>query len=85
MKTENLLNVLNEIIIELKSTGKKQSADFFSLRYDNIKSLNNHLEAIEELSTCRAMAQYANFSITVGNKLDKIVSYATTILSEYRM
>lgn len=29
MKTENLLNVLNEIIIELKNNGKKQSADFF--------------------------------------------------------
>ncbi|MDE9612436.1 hypothetical protein NFK58_15830 [Citrobacter portucalensis] len=81
MKTENLLNVLNEIIIELKNNGKKQSADFFSLRYNNIKNLNNHLESIEELSTCRAMAQYANFSITEERKLDKIVDYATAILA----
>lgn len=80
MKTENLLNVLNEIIIELKNN-KKTVCWFFSLRYNNIKKLNNHLESIEELSTCRAMAQYANFSITEERKLDKIVDYATAILA----
>lgn len=82
MKIESLLNVLNEIVIELKNNEKKQSADFFSLRYDNIKNLNNHLESIKELSTCRAMAQYANFSITEEKILDKIVDYATAILAE---
>ncbi|MBN6046608.1 hypothetical protein JYK13_21775 [Citrobacter sp. ku-bf4] len=85
MKTKNLLNALDEIIIELKNNGKIQSANFFLLRYENIKNLNNHLESIKELSTCRAMAQYANFSIAEENKLDKIVDYATAILAEYKI
>ncbi|EDV5312496.1 hypothetical protein RM843_001016 [Salmonella enterica] len=67
LKTKNLLNALDEIIIELKNNGKKQSANFSLLRYENIKNLNNHLESIKELSTCRAMAQYANFSIAEEN------------------
>lgn len=84
MKIESLLNVLNEIVIELKNNGKKQSADFFSLRHENIKNLNKHLESIKELSTCRVMAQYANFSITEEKILGKIVDYATAILAEYK-
>ncbi|HEX4501525.1 MAG TPA: hypothetical protein VH187_10290 [Scandinavium sp.] len=83
MKTERLLNALDEIIIELNKNGKKQSADFFSSRYFKIKDANNNLEPIKELATCRAMAQYADFSITEESKLDKIIDYATVILTEH--
>lgn len=82
MNTENLLSVLDEMILELKNN-KKQST-YFSLRHDNIKNLTDYLESIKELSTCRAMAQYANFSVTEEEKLDKIVESATAILAEYK-
>lgn len=64
---------------------EKNAADYFTLRYENIKTSNNHLESIKELSTCRAIAQYANFSISEENKLDKIVTYAVELLKELKI
>lgn len=85
MKTKKLLDALNEIIIELRSSGKKNAVDYFTLRYNNIKKSNNPLESIKELSTCRAMAQYAGFSITEENNLDKIVAYAVELLKDHKI
>lgn len=85
MKTENLLNALDEIIIELKINGKKQSANFFFLRYKGIKDSSNGLEYVKELATCRAMAQYANFSIVEERKLDKVVDCAINILGKNKI
>ena len=85
MKIEYLLCALDEMVIELTKNGRKCSADFFSLKYRNIKSSVNCLESIKELSTSRSMAQYANFSIEEEEKLNEIVSLATDILTEHGM
>ncbi|OAT34696.1 hypothetical protein M975_0074 [Buttiauxella brennerae ATCC 51605] len=85
MKTDKLLDALNELIIELQNNKKQQSADFFLLRHNNIQTLNNHMESIKELSTCRAMAQYGNFSAVEENNLDRVVHYAIAILNEKKI
>lgn len=82
MKIEILLNALDEMIVILNSSGKKESADFFSLKYSNIKNSQNPLKFIEELSKCRAMAQYANFSLVEENKLDSIIELTVDILKK---
>lgn len=82
MKIDNLLSALDEMVIELKNGGKKSSADYFTLKYNILKTSDNHLETIKELSTCRSMAQYANFSTAEENKLDKIVACCLYILKE---
>ncbi|WP_318363486.1 hypothetical protein [Enterobacter sp.] len=85
MITENLLNSLNELIAALNNSNKKSSADFFMLRYEAIKKSNNALESIKELSTCRAMAQYANFALAEESKLDTVVDCAIDILKKHNL
>lgn len=84
MKIENLLNAINELIVELNNSGKKASADFFMLKYEAIKKQNDALESIKELSMCRAMAQYANFSLAEESKLDTVVECAIDILKKHK-
>jgi hypothetical protein len=65
MNLNNLKNALEQIIFELNANGKHESANFFQTRYDQIINFGDKIpfEVVESLSTCRAMSQYANFSL----------------------
>ncbi|WP_426727804.1 hypothetical protein [Enterobacter cloacae complex sp. 330C8] len=65
MNLNNLKNALEQVIFELNANGKHESANFFQTRYDQIINFGDKIpfEVVESLSTCRAMSQYANFSL----------------------
>lgn len=80
MKVENLLVSLSELVTHLYEGGKDDSANFFSHK---IKQINNSLEdkqkldlIIQELMTCKAIAQYANFSLSEEKYLAKVIDDA---------
>lgn len=54
---------------------------FFQTRYDQIINFGDKIpfEVVESLSTCRAMSQYANFSLREEKLLDDVVNYALDI------
>ena len=81
MNLNNLKNALEQIIFELNSNGKYESANFFQTRYDQIINFGDKIpfEVVESLSTCRAMSQYANFSLREEKLLDDVVNYALDI------
>lgn len=82
MNIDHLLNKIEILIATLKKDGKTQSAKFFLEQYEKIKTQKEdlHKDALERLSTCRAMAQYANFSINEENILGDIILYANELL-----
>ena len=84
-KMSELLKSLTEISAELRKTGKVESAEFFSSRGRIIGDAGSApsavADAIQELATCRAMAQYADFSLTEERLLETVVTDATACLS----
>lgn len=84
-KMSELLKSLSNLSAELRKTGKIESAEFFSCRERIIEDRNSTpnavKDAIRELTTCRAMAQYADFSLTEEGLLEIVVSDATACLS----
>lgn len=85
-KMSELLKSLSEISAELRKTGKIDSAEFFSSRERIIGDAGSApravKDAVQELATCRAMAQYADFSLTEERLLDVVVSQAAARLPE---
>lgn len=81
MNLNNLKNALEKIIFELNANGKHESAKFFQTRYDQIIVFRDKIpfKTIESLSSCRAMGQYANFSVREEELLDDVVNYAFDI------
>lgn len=77
----NLIKSLERIISELSGNGKKESALFFTVRYNEIIKHGNKVpsEIIDALSTCRAMSQYANFSQLEESLLDNVVNDAIVV------
>lgn len=77
----NLLFSLEKMISELNLSGKKESACFFFHHYDEIRKHGDKIpcETISELSSCRAMSQYANFSLTEEKLLDNVVANALIV------
>ncbi|AOR63365.1 hypothetical protein [Pectobacterium wasabiae] len=78
MKISNELIISFEnLIIELNNNGKNENASFFIDKLVKLKdmnlSLNNKIKTMEELSRCRAMAQYANFSYYEENMLSDLI------------
>lgn len=72
------------IIDALHKRKKNKSADFFLKKLDIIKkhaivSQETHL-VLKELSTCRAMAQYADFSLNEEDYLNNIINESIHIL-----
>jgi len=80
-----LLKSLGEISAELRKTGKIESAEFFSSRGRIIGDASSApravKDAIKELATCRAIAQYADFSMSEERLLETVVTDATACLS----
>ncbi|WP_143189414.1 hypothetical protein [Paraburkholderia lycopersici] len=79
-----LLNCLDEIYDELVKSGKIDSAQFFlkhRVEIDKMRNDPNKLkDVIRDLTTCRAMAQYANFSLKEEALLDEVVSSSSACL-----
>ena len=77
----NLIKSLQRIISELNGNGKKESALFFTVRYNEIIMHGDKVssEIIDTLSTCRAMSQYANFSLLEESLLDNVVNDAVVV------
>jgi hypothetical protein len=80
-----LLKSLGNISAELRKTRKIESAEFFACREKIIADVNAPSRAVEdairEVATCRAMAQYVDFSLTEERLLEAVVSDATACLS----
>ncbi|MGP3591500.1 hypothetical protein [Vagococcus sp. WN89Y] len=78
---KSLLLALESIVSELKRSGNNESASFFLLRYDELKRHSDKIpqKIIEELTTCRAMSQYANFTLKEEELLDIVVDNAIAI------
>jgi len=77
----DLINSLELLINALNKSNKKQSAVFFSAKLNEIKKGENNLKPIlDELSKCRAMAQYAGFSFLEEKLLDNVVGNATKMI-----
>lgn len=76
-----LFFALEKIVFELKKNGKSESSSFFALRYEALKKYNNRApyNVIEELSTCKAISQYANFSLKEEGLLDAVVDSAIAV------
>jgi hypothetical protein len=77
----NLIKSLERIISELNGNGKRESALFFTVRYNEIIKYGDKVpsEIIDTLSTCRAMSQYANFSLLEESLLDDVVNDAIVV------
>nr|WP_071819520.1 hypothetical protein [Erwinia sp. Ejp617] len=82
MSIDNLLLSLEKIISELNKSGKIQSRSFFISHYDAIKASARGIpqDAIRELSTCRAMAQYADFTYKEEELLNSVVNNAIALI-----
>jgi hypothetical protein len=86
--SENLLLVyLDDLSLQLLNSGKKDAAIFFSERRDIIRRLGlNNLdvkEVLKELTTCRAMAQYGNFSMSEEKLLEQVVIAAINVFNSF--
>lgn len=77
----NLIKSLEGIISELNANGKRESALFFTVRYNEIIKHGEKLpsEIVDALLTCRAMSQYDNFSQLEESLLDNVVTDAIAV------
>ncbi|MDG6399370.1 hypothetical protein QCD79_05140, partial [Pseudomonas quasicaspiana] len=59
-----LLAALDKLIPALKSTGKMGPAEFFAKKSIELQAGDTADVAIQELSTCSAIAQYGDFTFS---------------------
>ncbi|AOR61106.1 hypothetical protein F6Q07_10155 [Pectobacterium parmentieri] len=79
MKIPNELTIsLENLIIELSNNGQSENASFFIDKLVKLKDINlslkNKIIIMEELSRCRAIAQYANFSYYEESILGDVIN-----------
>lgn len=83
--TNNLLSLEqagNELILSLRKSGKHECAKFFQgllFQFAN-GSQSERDDALESISKCAAIAQYADFSPDEERRLHQLVSVAISIL-----
>ncbi|BDR55733.1 hypothetical protein [Xylocopilactobacillus apis] len=77
MNIERLLGSLNVLVAALDKGGKTAPANFFS---DKIKQIQSSCDdpgeldsVLQELTSCRAMAQYGDFSSSEEKCLDTVI------------
>ncbi|MCQ3001625.1 hypothetical protein NLO98_17885 [Pseudomonas syringae] len=75
-KTPDLPAALDELILALKSTGKIGPADFFAKKSIELQATATADAAIQELSTCSAIAQYGDFTFSEERLLEEVVEAA---------
>ncbi|RKO81327.1 hypothetical protein C5E04_00320 [Pectobacterium parmentieri] len=79
MKIPNELTIsLENLIIELSNNGQSENASFFIDKLVKLKDINlslkNKIIIMEELSRCRAISQYANFSYYEESILGDVIN-----------
>ncbi|WP_248799115.1 hypothetical protein [Pseudomonas sp. MWU13-2105] len=75
-----LLTALDRLIAQLRKS-RNESVPFFIDKAVELSAAGDVREALERLSTCRAMAQYGNFSDTEESRLEAVVDAATACLA----
>jgi len=84
MPLSPLLSTLDTLIAQLQKS-RNESARFFIDKAAELKAASagsgDAREALERLSTCRAMAQYGNFSYTEESQLEAVVDAAASCLA----
>jgi hypothetical protein len=79
-----LINLLQLLIDVLNKNRKVQLAIFFEKKRDEITLYENDIkqtrQTLKLLSTCRAMAQHADFSLIEEKYLDDIINESIFIL-----
>ncbi|WP_338522063.1 hypothetical protein NUH87_17725 [Pseudomonas batumici] len=84
MSLSTLLTALDTLIAQLQKS-RNESAQFFIDKAAELKAASagsgDAREALKRLSTCRAMAQYGNFSYTEENLLEAVVDAAADCLA----
>ena len=85
MSLDLLIHYLYSLSSELVKTGKKDTAMFFSERCNILENSgidsSDAKDALKELTTCRAIAQYGNFSFKEEEILDKAIEEAIDLCS----
>ncbi|TKY81340.1 hypothetical protein R0L47_13035 [Pectobacterium polonicum] len=76
--SNELIVSLENLIVELNKSGKNETANFFVEKLRLLTclelSVDDKIKIIEELSRCRAMAQYANFTYYEESVLDDLIN-----------
>ena len=80
MSLDLLIQYLGSLSSELSKSGKKDTAMFFTERCNILENSGidscDAKDALTELTTCRAIAQYGNFSFKEEEILDRVVAEA---------
>ncbi|MGP0013748.1 MULTISPECIES: hypothetical protein [Pseudomonas] len=80
MPLNALLTALDMLIAQLQKS-RNESAPFFIDKAAELRAAGDIREALERLSTCRAMAQYGNFSYIEESQLEVVVDAAAACLA----
>lgn len=72
----DVLAALDKLILALKSTGKIGPADFFAKKSIELQAAVTADAAIQEVSTCSAIAQYGDFTFSEERLLEEVVDAA---------
>lgn len=84
MPLNSLLTTLDTLIAQLQKSSN-ESANFFIGKAAELRAASTGSsdirEALERLSTCRAMAQYGNFSCAEENLLEAVIDAAARDLA----
>ncbi|MPQ65267.1 MULTISPECIES: hypothetical protein [unclassified Pseudomonas] len=79
-QVRQLSTALGTLIAQLQKS-RNESAQFFIDKTAELRAAGDVREALEQLSTCRAMAQYGNFSYTEESQLEGVVDAADACLA----
>ncbi|WP_191490220.1 hypothetical protein [Pseudomonas sp. FEN] len=77
----NVLSTELDTLIAQLQKSRNESAQFFIDKAAELRAASDTREALERLSTCRAMAQYGNFSHAEENQLEAVVDAAANCLA----
>ncbi|MCD5975472.1 hypothetical protein [Pseudomonas quasicaspiana] len=75
-KASELLAALDKLILALRSKGKMGPAEFFAKKSIELQATVTADAAIQELSTCSAIAQYGDFTFSEERLLEEVVEAA---------
>lgn len=78
-KLADLTLLLDALIEALRVSGKADSASFFAVKSTALRMPDTCAEAIRDLSTCAAIAQYGDFTANEEQLLGRVVTAAIEI------
>lgn len=83
VKREKLIDCLRNLELELRKSGKNETANFFEKAATTVGNESDSdilREFLRQLCSSRAMTQYANFSIAEEQLFDQCYEEAKSIL-----